>query len=116
MESSQTREAHARAAALGASRDAPREADHDPRSAELHRHRGEHDPAAVAAAREYAASDLADHVRRVVDQMPALSPAQVSRLRSLLGASEDAPREADHQSRSAELGGTAVPADEGRAA
>jgi hypothetical protein len=54
------------------------------RVAALRRHRGPHDPEAVAAARDLAADSLAAHVARVVAQAPPLTPAQRDRIAALL--------------------------------
>src|SRR4051794_33602360 len=48
------------------------------------RHHGPDDPEAVALAQEFALDNLADHIRRVVDNAPAPTPDQIERLRGLL--------------------------------
>jgi hypothetical protein len=49
------------------------------------RHRAADDPDVRAAARDLAATTLEDHVRRVIDTFPPLTPAQCERLADLFG-------------------------------
>lgn len=55
------------------------------RIASLSRSRQSDDPELIEARRNLAAERLADHIKRVVDQAPPLSPEQRSRLAGLLG-------------------------------
>ncbi len=54
--------------------------------AALTRHRGTDDPAVTAAIRDLAAESLAEHVRRVVDRFPPLTPEQRDRIAALLSS------------------------------
>lgn len=60
------------------------------RVAALRRHRPADDPLVAEAERDLRAARLRDHVRRVVDEMPPLTPEQVSRLTLLLHSPADA--------------------------
>jgi|tagenome__1003787_1003787.scaffolds.fasta_scaffold20781461_2 hypothetical protein len=51
-----------------------------------YRHHGADDEQVVSLSQEFAADALEDHIRRVVDQAPALSAAQRDRLAALLRA------------------------------
>jgi len=58
----------------------------------LKRHRSPDDPAIADATRDLAAERLAEHVRRVVDAFPPLTPEQRDRIAALL---RDAPANGD---------------------
>jgi hypothetical protein len=50
----------------------------------LTRHRGPEDPATLEAERDLRAVTLEEHIRRVVDEAPPLTPEQLSKLSALL--------------------------------
>jgi hypothetical protein len=49
-----------------------------------YRHHGANHPATIAAARDMRAANLTEHVRRVVDGMPPLTPKQRDEIAALL--------------------------------
>ena len=60
------------------------------RLAALVRHRTADDPDVIEAARDLRAAQLDEHVRRVVDSFPPLTPEQRSRLAALLAGTGEA--------------------------